>query len=72
MTTHVQIEQLDEKVIALETISDGQTTGHSVLMPPSEAAMIVCELLAIPAVDRAYQSLRDRSGASHEARASRR
>ena len=72
MTTHVQVEQLDEKVVALETISAGETTGHSVLLPPGEAAMLVCELLAIPVVDRAYQQLRDRGESSHQARASRR
>jgi hypothetical protein len=71
MGTHVQVEQVDN-LVAVETISQGLTTGHSTLVTPGEAAILAGELLAIPAVWRAYQSLKDKSAASHEARASRR
>jgi hypothetical protein len=52
-------------LIALETISPGETTGLSILISADDAATLVSDLLARPAVDDAYQQLRRHRSAEH-------
>ena len=67
MSEHVGVDMCDD-MVAVETLSHGAATGHSILISVGEAAVLVTQLLALPRVDAAYQALRDRSDASHHAR----
>jgi hypothetical protein len=77
----VERDRVSAPTVTVDTAGDAveltvwpftESGGLSVLVAPSEAAVLVEELLALPRVQAAYQGLRDRGAASHEARKSRR